>query len=77
MPRRTTARDVAELAGVSRTTVSFVLNAVPGMRIPDETRQRVQDAARLLNYHPDATARRMASRRTHVIGFVQIGRAHV
>jgi DNA-binding LacI/PurR family transcriptional regulator len=70
MPRRTTARDVAELAGVSRTTVSFVLNAVPGMRIPDETRQRVQEAARRLNYHPDATARRMASRRTHVIGFV-------
>jgi LacI family transcriptional regulator len=40
------------------------------MRIPDETRQRVQEAARRLNYHPDATARRMASRRTHVIGFV-------
>lgn len=70
MTKRTTARDVAELAGVSRTTVSFVLNNVPGMRIPDETRQRVQQAARQLNYHPDATARRMASRRTNVIGFV-------
>jgi len=58
------------LAGVSRTTVSFVLNSVPGMRIPEETRQRVQEAARQLNYHPDATARRMVSGRTNIIGFV-------
>lgn len=70
MVKRATARDVAELAEVSRTTVSFVLNAVPGMRISDETRQRVQDAARQLNYHPDATARRMVTGRTSVIGFV-------
>jgi DNA-binding LacI/PurR family transcriptional regulator len=70
MVKRATARDVAELAGVSRTTVSFVLNEVPGMRISDETRQRVQEAALQLSYHPDATARRMVSGRTNVIGFV-------
>ncbi|MCL5950411.1 MAG: LacI family transcriptional regulator [Chloroflexi bacterium] len=68
--RRPTSKDVAELAGVSRTTVSFVLNNVPGMRISQRTRQRVQKAALRLNYHPDATARRMVSGRTHVIGFV-------
>lgn len=70
MTKRSTAREVAELAGVSRTTVSFVLNNLSGMRISEDTRQRVLDAARKLNYHPDATARRMVSGRTHVIGFV-------
>ncbi len=70
MAKRATAREVAERARVSRTTVSFVLNSIPGMRISEETRQRVLDAARQLNYHPDATARRMVSGRTHVIGFV-------
>ncbi len=70
MKKRVTAKEVAELAGISRTTVSFVLNNVPGMRISEETRQRVQEAARRLNYHPDATARRMVSGKTQVIGFV-------
>jgi LacI family transcriptional regulator len=70
MQKRATARQVAERAGVSRTTVSFVLNNVPGMRISEETRLRVLGAARELNYHPDATARRMVTGRTRVIGFV-------
>ena len=70
MAKRTTAQDVANLAGVSRTTVSFVLNQVAGMRIGDETRQRVVEAAAQLNYHPDATARRMVRGRTNIIGFV-------
>ncbi len=68
--RRVTSKDVAELAGVSRTTVSFVLNDVPGMRISSKTRQRVKRAALRLNYHPDATARRMVTGQTHVLGFV-------
>src|SRR5512143_2988569 len=70
MKKRSTARDVAQLAGVSRTTVSFVLNKVDGIHISPETRQRVLDVARELNYHPDATARRMVTGRTNVIGFV-------
>ncbi len=70
MVRRATATDVAHLAGVSRTTVSFVLNNVPGMRIGEDTRQRVLEAARQLDYHPDASARRMVTGRTHTIGFV-------
>ncbi len=70
MTKRATAREVAEAAGVSRTTVSFVLNNLPGMRISEETRQRVLEAATQLNYHPDATARRMVSGQTNVIGFV-------
>lgn len=67
---RVTARDVAQRAGVSATTVSFVLNNVEGMRISEETRQRVLEAAKELDYHPDSLARRMVSGRTHNIAYV-------
>jgi len=70
MAKRATAREVANRAGVSRTTVSFVLNNVAGMRISDDTRQAVLQAALDLDYHPDATARRMVSGRTKMLGFV-------
>jgi DNA-binding LacI/PurR family transcriptional regulator len=64
------SRDVARLAGVSRTTVSFVLNDVPGVKISQETRQRVLEAARELNYYPTAAARSLASGKTHRIGLI-------
>jgi DNA-binding LacI/PurR family transcriptional regulator len=68
--RQARSQDVAELAGVSRTTVSFVLNEVPGVKITDETRQRVLNAARELNYYPTAAARSLASGKTKRIGLV-------
>ena len=67
---RPTSRDVARLAGVSRTTVSLVLNNVPDVHISPETRQRVLEAARQLNYYPDASARRLVSGRTSTIALV-------
>ena len=67
---RPTSRDVARLAGVSRTTVSLVLNNVPGVKISPETRQRVLEAARQLNYYPDVSARRLVSGKTHTIALV-------
>ena len=48
--RRPTSADVARLAGVSRTTVSFVLNEREDARISSETRRRVLDAAEQLGY---------------------------
>jgi DNA-binding LacI/PurR family transcriptional regulator len=68
--RQARSQDVAELAGVSRTTVSFVLNDVPGVKITDETRRRVLQAARELNYYPTAAARSLASGKTHRIGLI-------
>jgi len=68
--RQARSRDVAELAGVSRTTVSFVLNDVPGVKISEETRQRVLQAAHELNYYPTAAARSLASGKTHRIGLI-------
>jgi LacI family transcriptional regulator len=67
---RTTQRQVASEAGVSRTTVSLVLNEVPDAHISPETRQRVLEAARRLDYYPDAAARRLASGKTRTIALV-------
>ncbi len=62
--------DVARLAGVSPTTVSFVLNDVAGSGIPENTRRRVRASARELRYRPNATARLLRTDRSHTIGFV-------
>ncbi|MFH2040792.1 MAG: LacI family DNA-binding transcriptional regulator [Chloroflexota bacterium] len=70
MAQRTTSRDVAQIAGVSRTTVSLVLNNVKGIRISEAARQRVLDAARELNYHPDIAGRNLASGKSWTIGLV-------
>jgi LacI family transcriptional regulator len=70
MPDRPISRDVARLAGVSRTTVSLVLNNVPDVHISPETRQRVLEAARQLNYYPDVSARRLVSGKTSTIALV-------
>ena len=68
--KRVTSKDVAEKVGVSRTTVSLVLNDVRGIQISHETRQKVIDASKELGYVPDATAQALASRRTKAIGLV-------
>ena len=71
-PNRTTSQDVADRAGVSRTTVSLVLNNVSGIQISDATRQRVLQAAKELNYVPDAAAQALASRQSQIIGLILI-----
>ena len=68
--KRVTSFDVAKKAGVSRTTVSLVLNNVPGINIRDDTRQRVRQVAKELNYHPDSRGRKLASGRSNTIGLV-------
>ena len=78
MPRRPTSADVATEAGVSRTTVSFVLNGRTDVKIPDETRAAgPRSPPSGLGYHPHAPARQLAGGRSHVIALVlrQIARA--
>jgi LacI family transcriptional regulator len=61
--------DVAKLAGCSQSTVSLVLNEIPNVRIAEETRRRVREAARSIGYQvPWAHARPMGAMRE--IGFV-------
>ncbi|MGP9709719.1 LacI family DNA-binding transcriptional regulator [Brachybacterium sp. AOP24-D1-21] len=63
-----TSQDVARLAGVSQSTVSYVLT---GSRpISEETRVRVEDAIAKLGYHPNSGARTLRSRRSGVIGLM-------
>ena len=68
--RSPTIGDVARLAGVSPTTVSFVLNDVVGSGISEPTRMRVRASAREIRYRPNATARLLRTDRSHAIGFV-------
>ncbi|MBE2181799.1 MAG: LacI family DNA-binding transcriptional regulator [Anaerolineae bacterium] len=62
----TTIRDVANRAGVSVTTASYVLNNTG--KISVATRERVMQAAAELNYHPNAFARNLKYRKTQNIG---------
>jgi LacI family transcriptional regulator len=68
--KRVTSFEVAEKSGVSRTTVSFVLNNVPGISISEATRKRVLQVAKELNYHPDSTGKKLASGRSNTLGLV-------
>lgn len=62
-----TSADVARLAGVSRATVSFVLNDTQGHRVSESTRARVLDAARQLGYVPHAAARSLRAGRSNLV----------
>jgi DNA-binding LacI/PurR family transcriptional regulator len=68
--RRATIRDVAERAGVSTATVSFVLNDNPNESISQAVRARVLGAARALSYHANAAAAGLARKRIRNIGIV-------
>lgn len=65
---RTTLKDVAQLAGVSSATVSYVLNGK--QTISEDTKQRVMDAIAQLDYVPDLGARGLSMRDSKLIGVV-------
>ena len=62
--------DVANHAGVGTSVVSRVLNEDPTLSVRDETRQRILDAARVLDYRPNAFARGLKLAKTMTIGVV-------
>jgi len=68
--RRVTSNDIAQAAGVSRTTVSFVLNEKIGTNISAETKARVLEAAQALGYVPNSAARMLVSGRSRTLGLV-------
>ena len=70
MPARVTMRDVAVRAGVSQSTVSFVLNGMADMRISAETRRRVLDAVAVLGYRPRGAGRPPKAPGRGVIGLM-------
>jgi LacI family transcriptional regulator len=70
MPRAT-RQDVATLAGVSTTVVSYVVNGGP-RPVADTTRARVLAAMDELNYRPNAHARALKLKRTNVLGLMMM-----
>jgi DNA-binding LacI/PurR family transcriptional regulator len=69
--RQVTIQDVARAAGVSRQTVSNVLN--DGGRVGEAAKARVLDAVAALGYHPHHGARSLRSRRTRQIAYITPG----
>jgi LacI family transcriptional regulator len=63
-----TIKDVARLAGVSTSTVSYVLNNNKSLKA--ETKERVLEAVRQLGYRPNLIARSLKTRKTSTIGII-------
>jgi LacI family transcriptional regulator len=70
MKRNPSSQDVAERAGVSRTTVSYVLSGRASTSIPEETRARVRQAADELHYRSNRLANGILRGQTKMLGVV-------
>jgi LacI family transcriptional regulator len=71
MQRNATQKEVAKLAGVSRSVVSHVLHGGTGsIGVSEQTSERVRRAAAELNYRPSAIARILKGRQTKQIAVV-------
>ncbi|WP_282935979.1 LacI family DNA-binding transcriptional regulator [Paenibacillus sp. RC67] len=68
MSRRVRQEDIAKELGLSINTVSLALKN--SKRINEETRQKVQQVAKALNYIPNSIARSLVEKKTKVIGFI-------
>jgi DNA-binding LacI/PurR family transcriptional regulator len=66
MKQKATIRDVAKYLGVSPATVSYVVNGVN--KVSDETKEKVLDAIKQLNYQPDFTAISLFKKKSYIIG---------
>lgn len=66
--RLATISDIARLSGVSKRTVSRVINNSP--KVKEDTRQKVQSIIDDLSYRPNAQARGLASRRSYLLGMI-------
>ncbi|MFC5700735.1 LacI family DNA-binding transcriptional regulator [Cohnella faecalis] len=67
---KVTMKDIAREAKVSPATVSYILNNVENQTITDETRCRVLDTAKKLNYIPSLTARSLAKGKSGMLGLL-------
>lgn len=67
MPQKYTILDIAKTAGVSRGTVSRVLNNHPS--VSDQTRQKVLEVIKRLDYSPNFSARSLRTAASNMVGF--------
>ncbi len=59
-------KDIAKAAGVSISTVSYALNGSP--KVTEQTRKKIQDIAREMNYVPNMAARTLKKQQTNIVG---------
>lgn len=67
--KKITMKDIAEMANVSKTTVSMVLNNRE-KNISEETKNRVLEIANAYNYIPNSVARSLSTKKTNTIGII-------
>jgi LacI family transcriptional regulator len=72
---KTTIYDVAREAGVSRQTVSRVLNN--RQDVSTDTRKRIQEVIEKLNYHPNAIAQSLGRQKSNILGVVTAGLKYI
>jgi DNA-binding LacI/PurR family transcriptional regulator len=66
---RPTSRDVAQLAHVAQSTVSYYMN---GSRpVSKNARSRIEAAMKSLDYHPNSSARTLRTQRTNLITLIE------
>lgn len=68
--KKNSIKDVANRAGVSIATVSYVLNGRHEDRISDETKKRVRKAVKELAYRPNKIAQSLKTNRSKILGFI-------
>jgi len=71
----TNSEEIARLAGVSRSTVSRVINNYPN--VPEKTRAKVMKVIQQHNYYPNLSAQVLAGKKTRTIGLFFIGAGRV
>lgn len=71
--KRISSNDIARMAGVSRSTVSRVINGYSN--VPPETYDRVMKVVKKYHYYPQASARALSGKRTNTIGLFWVGRS--
>ena len=74
--KKATMKDIASQANVSVATVSYVLNNAENQSIPAETKERVLQIAKKLNYVPNLAARSLVKQKTGLIGILINRSAH-
>ena len=67
--KKLTINEIAERAGVSKTTVSFYLNGKTN-KMSEETKQRIQHIINETGYEPSAAARAMKAKSSGLIGVI-------